>query len=193
MLLCKVFFQGSLSAEKNHPFPISRAAYKTQNLFDEHLCSILIVNCCQESRLTGTWSLACLLPSSSDDFSCLSLSLHFFLTPLCIFFHLCFFLSILVLLTRRCTFYTVCFQGLLLYWEQWRDKSGLACLLAAVSHSLLCELLGSWLGLPAAWAPRGKESTHQGTLLSFFFSVGGLTGSENDLHDDNLPQDSGVD
>lgn len=91
MLLCKVFFQGSLSAEKNHPFPISRAAYKTQNLFDEHLCSILIVNCCQESRLTGTWSLACLLPSSSDDFSCLSLSLHFFLTPLCIFFHLCFF------------------------------------------------------------------------------------------------------
>lgn len=30
MLLCKVFFQGSLSAEKNHPFPISRAAYKTE-------------------------------------------------------------------------------------------------------------------------------------------------------------------
>lgn len=34
-------------------------------LFDQYLCSILIVNHCQESRLTGSWSLVRLLPSLS--------------------------------------------------------------------------------------------------------------------------------
>lgn len=102
--------------------------------------------------------------------SCLSFSLHFSFTPLCIFFFFCFSLSPGPLTPKL----HICLQGHLLSWEQWRDRIGLACLLAAVSRSLFTWTAWSLVWMPAFWAPWGKESAYQRAQLSSSIFLGGL-------------------
>lgn len=153
-------------------------------LFDEHLCSVLIISNCQESRLTGRWSLVFAALFSDCFLACP------FLWISCLPLHAAFF-SLSWPCYSEVAHFTDWFQGFLLYWEQWRDQSRegtqVFLLPEAVPHSLFRGTPWFPLRVPVLWAAQGQESS---ALFLHLLGCTGL-GSEND--GGNILQDSGMD